>query len=92
MYDCAPVSVFYVPKSPKYFRIILPQGICTSEGYKGTFAAHFHDEHDSYTELNFNNDKSGWYKAKSIYRVYIKYHQNNNLTTCEYLLPNQREK
>ena len=45
-------QIYYVPGLPKDFCIISPQGIHTSEGYKGTFIAHFHDEHDSYAELN----------------------------------------
>ena len=43
---------YYAPGLPKYLRIISPQGICTSEGYKGTFIAHCHYEHDIYVELN----------------------------------------
>ena len=35
---------YYVPGLPKYLRIISLQGIRTSEGYKGTFIAHCHDE------------------------------------------------
>ena len=31
--------------------IIYPKGICTSEGYKGTFIAHCHDDNDGYGEL-----------------------------------------
>ena len=30
----------------KYFFIIKPQGICTSEVYKGTFISHLHVEND----------------------------------------------
>ena len=52
-------QAYYVPGLPKYFRIIYPQGICASEGYKGTFIAHFHDEHDGYVELNLKGDKPG---------------------------------
>ena len=40
---------YYVPGLPKDLRIISPQGIHTSEGYKGTFIAHCHDEKDGYT-------------------------------------------
>ena len=54
---------YYVPGLPKDLRIISPQGICTSEGYKGTFIAHFHDEQDGYAELNLKEDKPGWQKA-----------------------------
>ena len=42
----------YVPGLPKDLRIISPQVICTSEGYKGTFIAHCHDKQDGYAELN----------------------------------------
>ena len=34
-------QAYYVPGLPKDLRIISPQGICTSEGYKYTFLAHF---------------------------------------------------
>ena len=34
-------QAYYVPGLPKYLRIISPQGILTSEVYKGTFIAHF---------------------------------------------------
>ena len=30
-------QAYYAPGLPKYLRIISPQGIWTSEGYKGTF-------------------------------------------------------
>ena len=39
-------QAYYVPGLPKDLRIISPQGILTSEGYKGTFIAHCHDEQD----------------------------------------------
>ena len=52
-------QAYYVPGLPKYLLIISPQGIHTSEGYKGTFIAHFHDEYDSYAELNLKEDKPG---------------------------------
>ena len=39
-------QAYYVPGLPKDLRIISPQGIRTSEGYKGTFIAHCHDEQD----------------------------------------------
>ena len=54
---------YYVPGLPKDLRIISPQEICTSEGYKGTFIAHCHDEQYGYAELNFKEDKPGWQKA-----------------------------
>ena len=50
----------YVPGLPKDFHIIYPQVILTSEGYKGTFIAHFHDENDGYTEINLKEDELGW--------------------------------
>ena len=50
---------YYVPGLPKYLRIISPQGISTSELYKGTFIANFHDEHDSYAVINLSNILSG---------------------------------
>ena len=53
-------QAYYVPELPKYLRIISPQGIRTSEGYKGTFIAHCHDEQDGYAELNLKEDKPGW--------------------------------
>ena len=45
-------QAYYVPGLPKYFCIIYPQGICTSEVYNVTFIARCHDEHDGYAELN----------------------------------------
>ena len=53
-------QAYYVPGLPKDLRIIYPQGIRTLEGYKVTFIAHFHDEHDGYAELNLKKDKPGW--------------------------------
>ena len=40
-------QAYYVPGLSKYLCIIYQQVICTSEGYKGTFIANFHDEHAS---------------------------------------------
>ena len=45
-------QAYYVTVLPNDLFIIPPQGICTSEGYKGTFLAHFNDEHGGYAELN----------------------------------------
>ena len=73
-------------------RIISPQGICTSEGYKGNFIAHCHNEQDGYAELNLKEDRPGWQKAEPVERVYVKYVSKNNLPTHEATLPNQREK
>ena len=39
-------QAYYVPGLPKDLHIISPQGIRTSEGYKGNFIAHWHDEQD----------------------------------------------
>ena len=69
-----------------------PQGIRTSEGYKGTFIDHCHDEQDVYAELNLKEDKPDWQKAKPIERDYVNYDSKNNLPTHEATLPNQREK
>ena len=79
----------FVPGLPNYFRIISPEGIFTSEGYKGTFLYHCWDEHDSYVELNLEEDKPGWQKTEPMERFYIKYDPKNNLPTHEYILPNQ---
>ena len=83
---------YYVPGLPKDLCIISPQGICASEGYKGTFIAHFHDEQDGYAEFNLKEDKSDWQKAEPVERVYVKYDPKNNLPTYKANLPNQREK
>ena len=56
----------------------------------GAFIASLHGDHDSYAELNLNEDKPGWKKYKPVERVYIKYHPNNNLPTHKYILPNHR--
>ena len=85
-------QAYCVPGLPKDLRIISPQVIRTSEGYKGAFIAHFHDEQDGYAELNLKEDKPGWQKAKPVGRVYVKYYPKNNLPTHEATLPNQREK
>ena len=85
-------QAYYVPGLPKDLRIISPQGIHTSEGYKVTFISHCHDEQDGYAELNLKEDKTCWQKAKPVERVYVKYDLNNNLPNHEDTLPNQREK
>ena len=51
-------QAYYVPGLPKDLRIIYPQGIRTSEGYKGTFIAHCNDEQDGYAEINFEGGQS----------------------------------
>ena len=83
---------YYVPGLPNDLRIISSQGICKSEGYKGTFVAHCRDDQDGYAELNLKEDKPGWQKAKSVERFYVKYDPKNNLPTHTSTLPNQREK
>ena len=83
-------QAYYFPGLPKDLRIIYPQGICTSEGYKVTFIAHCHDEQDGYAELNLKEDKPGWQKAEPVESVYVKYHPKNNLPTHEATIPNQR--
>ena len=85
-------QAYYVPGLPKDLRIIYPQGICTSEGYKGTFIAHCHDEQDGYAELNLKEDTPGWQKAEPVERVYVKYDPNNKLPTHGATLPNHIEK
>ena len=85
-------QAYYVPGLPKDLRIISPQGIHTSEGYKVTFIAHYHDENDGYAELNFKEDKPGWQKAEPVERVYVKYDPNNNLPTHETTPPNKIDK
>ena len=84
-------QAYSVPGLPNNLRIISPQGICTSEGYKVTFIYHFNDEQDGYAELNLEEDKPGWQKAKPVERVYVKYDPKNNFPTHEATLPNQRE-
>ena len=74
-------QVYYVYGLPKDLRIISPRDIHTSEGYKGTFVAHCHDEQDGYAELNLKEDKPGWQKAEPVERVYVKYDPNNNPPT-----------
>ena len=82
----------YVPGLPKYLRSISPQDICTSEGYKGMFVAHCHDENDSYAKLSLKEENTGLHKAKPMERVSIKYDPKNNLLTYKGILPNQRDK
>ena len=52
-------QAYYVLGLPKYLRIISPQVIHTSEGYKAYFIAHCYFEHDIYAELNLEEDKPG---------------------------------
>ena len=78
---------YYVPRLPKYFRIIYPQYISTSEVYKGTFISHFHDEQDGYAELILKENKPGWQKAEPVERVYVKYEPKNNVPTHKANLP-----
>ena len=85
-------QAYYIPGLPKGLCIISPQGICTSEGYKGTFIAHFLDEQYVYAELNLKEEKPGWQKAEPVERVYVKYDPKNNLPTHKSNLPNNREK
>ena len=85
-------QAYYVPGLPKDFRIISPQVIRKSEGYKGTFISHCHDEQDGYAELNLKEDKPGWNKSEPVERVYVKYDPKNNIPTHEATLPNQIEK
>ena len=59
-------QAYYVPGLPKELRIISPQGIHTSEGYKGTFIAHCRYENDGYAELNLKEGKPGWQKAEPV--------------------------
>ena len=65
-------KAYYAPGLPKDLRIIYPQFICTSEGYKGNFISHCHDEQDGYAELNLKGDKPGWNKAKPVERVIVE--------------------
>ena len=85
-------QAYYVHGLPKDLRIISPQGIRTSEGYKGTFIAHCHDEQDGYAELNLKEDKPGWQKAEPVDRVYVKYDPNINLPNHEATLTNKIDK
>ena len=50
---------YYVPGLPKDLPIIYPQGIHTSEGYKGNFISHCHDDQDGYAELNLKEGRPG---------------------------------
>ena len=85
-------QVYYVPGLPKDLRIISPQGIRASEGYKGSFISHCYDEQDGYAELNLKEDKPGWQKAEPVERFYVKYDPKNDLPTHEATLPNQIKK
>ena len=83
-------QAYYVPGLPKGLRIISPQGILTSEGYKGTFIAHCRGEQDGYAELNLKEDKPGWQKDEPVERVYAKYDPKNNLPTHKANSPNNK--
>ena len=55
-----PAQAYYVPVLSKYLRIIYPQGIHTSEVYKGTFISHCQNEHDNFAELHLKEENLGW--------------------------------
>ena len=61
-------QAYYVTGLPKDLCIISLQGICKSEGYKGTFIDHCHGDHDVYAELNSKLEKPGWQKAEPVER------------------------
>ena len=83
-------QVYYFPGLPKDLCIISPQGICTSEGYKGNFIASCHDDHDGYAEHNLKEEKPGWQKSEPVERFYVKYDPNKNHPTHEATIPNHR--
>ena len=85
-------QAYFVPGLTKDLRIISPQSIHTSEGYKVTSIVNYHDEQDGYAELNLKEDKPGWQKAEPVDRVYVKYYPKNNLPNHEDTLPDQRDK
>ena len=85
-------QAYYVTGLPKDFCIICLQGICTPEGNKVTFIAHFHDDNDRYTQLNLKDENPGQQKDEHMERVYIKYQPNEKLPTYEALLSNQIQK
>ena len=70
-------QAYYVPGLPTDFCIIPPQGIHTSEGYKGNLIVNFNYEHDA--KINLKEDNQGWHKAEPVERFYIKYDPKNNL-------------
>ena len=59
-------QAYYVPGLLKDLRIIYPQGLLTLEGYTGALIDHFHDNHDSYKELNLEGYKPGWHKEEHL--------------------------
>ena len=85
-------QAYYVPGLPKDLRIIYPKGICTSEGYKGNFIAHCHDEKYGYAEINLKEENPGWQKAEPVDWVYVKYERKKNSPTHKATIPNQRDK
>ena len=56
-------QAYYVFGLQKYLRIIFPQDIHTSKGYKGTFIAHCYDDKYGYAELSLKEDNPGFHKA-----------------------------
>ena len=63
---------YYVYVLIKDLCFISSQGIFTSEGYKGAFISHCHEDHNSYAELNLKEYKPSWQKAKPVESFYIK--------------------
>ena len=53
-------QAYYLLGLPNYLCIIYPRRVRTSEGYKGNFISHCHDEHDSYTGINLKEENPGW--------------------------------
>ena len=73
---------------PTYLCTILPQVICTSKLYKGTFIYNCNGDNNSHVEINLKEDKSGFKKAKPVDRAYIKYQTNKNLPDNGSILSN----
>ena len=69
-------QAYYVPGLPKDLRIIYPQGIWTSEGYKGILIDHFNDGNYDYAELNLKGKKPGW--QKDLCQVWPKEQTSNS--------------
>ena len=62
-------QAYYITGLPKDLRIIYPQGIHTSEGYKGNLIAHCNDKNDGYAEINLKGDMPGWQKDEPAEKV-----------------------
>ena len=77
------VQAHYMHGLPKYLRLIYAQGVHKFEGYKGIFIYNFHDNNDSFADINFKEDTPCCQKAEPVGNLYINYIPTKNLAIHE---------